>query len=328
MSKPLFITLLLAAMLLMVGACTGSRHDREVAERRAAQEGGTHFLREAGINPDSMIIEGQFVLPDDENWEDVHNRWLTIDQITNLGLDQLCEADTSMQPITIMGVYPIDKTLTAVVYHQYFGDSAPLVIVTYDGDGIPIDCLNLGTCGGVNTRYCDNGNVGVETAHLTFAERRLTVDRELQQTTAQNQVLWTASNTDSYEIDNRGYMLHQEATSALDEMDPASHNNRNLEVLGWYSIQDEQAIDAIDALLKTGVNPDEGLDMVLYLRLLRSPWTTAQWLFRHQDSPLVPLLSRTCKSTFDNETDLANALETVRDSAQHHFMQQVLKKNK
>lgn len=327
MRKPLFITLMLAAMLLMAWACTGNSHDREVAARRAAQEGGTHFLREAGINPDSMIIEGQFALPLGQNWETDHNRWLNISQITALGLDQLCDADTSMQPISIMGVYPVDKTITAVVFHQYLGDSAPLVIITYDGDGIPIDCLDLGTCGGLNVRYASIGQSGAEQAQLTFADRRLTVGRTLQSITVQGETLWTSTGTDTYEFDNRGYIMHREGSADLGEMDADQQASRQLEALEWFSIQDEQALDAIAAQLATGCDPSQGLDEVLYQRLLRSPWTTAQWLFRHQDSPLVPLLSRTCKTTLDNETDLANALETVRDSAQHRFMQQVLKKN-
>ena len=314
-------------LLLALSACTGGSSDRETAARRAAQEDSTRFLREIGFNPDTMLIKGTFTAPEEEDFETTHNRWLTMEQITALGLDQLCDADTSMSPIAIMGVYPVEKQLTAVLFQQYLGDSAPLRLLTFNGDGIPVDCLNLGTCSGVNTRYYDQQRqaVGVETAQLTFAGRQLTVSRELQLLTPQHDVLWTAAGTDTYELDQRGYVMHRQGTASLDEMDDGNRIQRTLEALDWYSKQDEQAMDAMHSWLTANNDTDKGFDMMLFMRLCYSPWTTAHWLYTHQDSPLLPVLSKTVAQIPDSHAQVATALEAMRDSAQNQFLSKVLK---
>ena len=318
------LTLTLCILVLTLAACTGSRHDREVAARRAAQDGGTHFLREAGINPDTMMIPSDYAPPHDDNWATQHNRWLTIDQITTLGLDQLCDADTATQPIALMSVYPVDKEITAVMLRQQRGHSATWLLLTYNAAGTPIDRLNLGTCAGANERYTSPGHTALEQAHLTAAGRQLTVARELRQQSEQGHATWTATGSDTYEVDQRGHIMHRDANAALDEMDDGGRTSRLVEALTWYSIQDEQALDAIERLLTTTPTAPDSLGQALYQRLLASPWTTAHWLHLHQDSPLVPLLVRTARHTPASSQPIATALQSVPDTAQRRFLQHLL----
>lgn len=311
---------------MALSACTSGSHDRTEAARRTAQEDGTLFLREAGINPDSMIIHNEFDLPESENWETTHNRWLGMEQITALGLDELCDADTSLQPIAIIGVYPLEEQVTLVLFHQYLGDSAPLHLLTYDGSGQAIDHLNLGTCAGLNTRYTSFGARGVELAHLSFAGRLLTVSRELHLVTIQDKELWAATGTDTYEVDQRGHIMHREARAALDDMDDDSRSTRQLEALTWYSIQDEQAMDAFEAHLKAGNDPANGLELTLYVRLLAAPQSTAHWLHRHQDSPLVPVLAQWTRELrqIENDQPLLDVLKAINNPDERQFMHRVL----
>lgn len=313
--------------LLVLTACTGrgnnDGNDRTHQPKHAHE---LRFLRDLGINPDSLLAGDRWVMPEGDNWETTHNRWLNMTQITSLGLDQLCDADTSMSPITLQAVYPIDERLTLLILHQYLGDSAPVRVVTYDGDGIATDYLSLGTCQGVNTIYWNDGKhaAAVETASITFAGRNMTVERQLQMRSAQRDVLWTATGSDSYEIDSRGYVLHRDAKSDLSEMTDDMRAHRLLEAAGWYSIQDEQAMDALSSCAGDPGTAASTLGIAVWQRLLSSPWTTAHWLYTHQDSPLVPMLARESKSVVDGNDLKRHTLEAVHDPDQKSFMKKIL----
>ncbi|MBR1804199.1 MAG: hypothetical protein IJ775_04760 [Muribaculaceae bacterium] len=315
------------SLIFALVACTGSGNsdgDNRNHQPKRAHE--LRFMREVGVNPDSMLVTDSWTLPEGDDWETEHHRWLNMNQITTLGLDQLCDADTSMSPITLQAVYPIDEHLTMLILHQYLGDSAPVRIVTYDGDGIPMDHLSLGTCQGVNTIYWNDGKhaAAAETATLAFAGRNITVERQLQMRTAQGDVLWTATGSDTYEIDNRGYILHREAKSDLSEMTDEFRTRRAQEAAGWYSIQDEQAMDALSACANGPETETSTLGIALWQRLLASPWTTAHWLYTHQDSPLVPQLAKESKSVVDNDDLKLHTLEAVHDPDQKAFLKKIL----
>ena len=85
-------------------------------------------------------------------------------------------------------------------------------------------------------------------------------------------------------------------------------------------------MDAIEAHLKAGNDLAGGLDLTLWLRLLAAPQSTSSWLYRHQDSPLVPILARWAREQRDTGGDqpLTDALAAIPDTQQRQFMQQVL----
>ena len=318
--KKLYI---LGIITLMLTACTGSGSSdgNNTASRQPKRAHELRFLRDLGINPDSMIIDDRWVMPEGEDWETDHNRWLNMDKIQSLGLDQLCDADTANSPIALISVWPIDEHYTMLILHQYLGDSAPLHLVTYDGDGIAMDHLNLGACVGLNLRYWDESQkaAGVETSYISFNDRMMTVERELNLTDHSNKSLWSAKNTDTYEIDQRGYIMHREATPLFDNVPAHDRNRRKIEAASWYSIQDEQAMDAMSNCLIDC--PEQLTGMDVFQRLYASPWTTAHWLYKHQDSKLIPLLSQEMK-TFDNEL-INTVLESIHDADQKKFIEQL-----
>ena len=246
-------TVFILSMILLLTACTGSGSSdtNSTASRQPKRAHELRFLRDLGINPDSMFIDDRWVMPEGEDWETDHNRWLDMERISSLGLDQLCDADTANSPIALISVRPIDDHYTMLILHQYLGDSAPIHIVTYDGDGIAMDHLNLGSCIGLNLRYWDEGQqaAGVETSYLSFNDRMMTVERELNLTDRGNKSLWTAKNSDTYEIDKRGYIMHREASKQLDQIPANDRSRRMIEAATWYSIQDEQAMDAMSDCL-------------------------------------------------------------------------------
>lgn len=317
-------TLIFISIIIALTACTGSsKGDSDSrASRQPKHAHELRFLRDMGINPDSMIIDDRWVMPHGDDWETRHNRWLDMKKIQALGLDQLCDADTDNSPITIVSVWPADEHYTMIIFHQYLGDSAPIHLVTYDGDGIPMDHLNLGTAAGPNLRYWDKAqkSPAVETCNITFNGRMMTVERNLSLTTQQGKTLWQASNTDSYEIDNRGYIMHREGSAQLDGLPDQMRPTRQLEATLWYSIQDEQAMDALSKCLDDCPGQVTGTDV--FQRLYVSPWTTAHWLYVHQDSPLVPLLAQGMKE-LDKEV-IDRTLEPVRDPDQNAFLKKLL----
>ena len=134
-----------------------------------------------------------------------------------------------------------------------------------------------------------------------------------------NKSLWMAKNTDTYEIDQRGYIMHREATPLLDKMPANDRNRRKIEAASWYSIQDEQAMNAMSDCLIDCSDQISGMDV--FQRLYASPWTTAHWLYTHQDSKLIPLLSQEMK-TFDNEL-INTVLESIHDADQKKFIEQL-----
>lgn len=316
--------LILISIIIALTACTGSGNgDNNKASRQPKHAHELRFLRDMGINPDSMIIDDRWVMPHGEDWETLHNRWLDMKKIQTLGLDQLCDADTENSPITIISVWPADENYTMIIFHQYLGDSAPIHLITYDGDGIPMDHLNLGTATGLNLRYWDEAqkSPGVETSNITFNGRMMTVERTLSLSNKQGKELWKVNNTDTYEIDNRGYILHREQTEQLEQMSKEEQAKRRIEATQWFSLQDEQAMDAMS---DCNINcPGKVTGMDVFQRLYFSPWTTAHWLYTHQDSPLVPLLAKEIK-TFDSEV-VDRVLVRISDADNKRFIQQLTK---
>ena len=312
------------SVALAITACTGSGGDNGAhGSKQPKREHELRFLRDVGINPDSMLVTDSWSLSEDENWETEHNRWLTIELIQKLALDQLFDADTAMSPVTLMAVKPIDKHYTMLILHQYLGDSAPIRLVTYDGDGMAMDYVTLGTLGGVNTQYwqADRQAMGVETGKITFDDRLMTVDRQLQLCTHQHDVLWTATNSDTYEIDNRGYILHRESRADPAEMSDEFRGVRQLEASSWYSIQDEQAMDALTAC-QVAYPSNNMLGMATYQRLYVSPWTTAHWFYTHQDSPLIPVLASETK-TIERE-NFNHIFDAIHETDQLAFIKKIL----
>ena len=315
------------SIIFMLTACTGSNSNdsNNSASRQPKRAHELRFLRDLGINPDSMLVDDRWVMPDDEDWETKHNRWLDMNRIQSLGLDQLCDADTDNSPITIIAVHPVDENYTMLIFHQYLGDSAPFHLVTYDGDGVPMDHLDLGPFTGANLRYWNEEKkaIGVEKGDITFNDRMMTVNRELKLIPhGTDNALWKGTNADIYEIDNKGYIMHRDATAQLDQMDESMRSQRRLEAAGWYSLQDEQAMDALSACFAENPSVSNFMGMTLFLRLNSSPWTTAHWLYTHQDSPLIPALAKEMKE-MDREM-VTKVLEPVRDADQHAFMEKLI----
>lgn len=312
----------LIGIIIALTACTGSSGDRaHHGSKQPKREHELRFMREMGINPDSMLVEQSWTMPEDEDWETVHNRRLNIEKIQSLGLDLLFDADTAMAPVAIMAVKPIDDAHTIIIFHQYLDDTQPVHMVTYDADGIPTDHLNLGTLHAPNLQYTDKSSgktPAMETATVTFADRLMTVARELSLTDGNDNTLWTASNTDTYEIDKRGYIIHRDGNAQTDQMPTQLQSTRALEATCWFSLQDEQAMDALVTFNNQYTENTSGISMALFMRLYSAPWSTSHWLYTHQDSPLVPILAKKIKAT-DKEV-IDRVTDKIHDPAQRNFI--------
>lgn len=288
------VIVLVMAIGAVATSCRNSSDDKNGNKKRLGSEYELRFLRDIGINPDTLlldeVVEYKSLLQERDR---KGATWLSMEQISALRLDELCEADTANSPVRMMAALPVDKHITLLMFQIYYGDQAPVIFATYNSDGVPVDVLSVGTLTGVNTAYDDAAQqaIGHEEATITFnGKGHFMIDRTLQFVAQGQQPLWSISNVDVYQVDTRGYILHLEGQSGGDEPEMFAEQRR-LEALSWYSLQDEGMIAALaqmeGALTK---NADEQVENLLADRFEKSHWTILPWLKEHPDSRLMTLL--------------------------------------
>ena len=294
--------LALVAMTLLLSC--GKGKDGHGKRRATSQE--LRFLRETGINPDTLLLQDMVNYVDLLRERDQHGAtWLSAEQLVDLGLDQLIDADSTTM-VRLMGVRPMGDRITLLLTQiSQDGELNKVLLTTYNADGRPIDMIYAGMFTGRNAAYATSGGAGaMEDALLTFATANFTIERTLVMQPDGAAPLWNISNVDTYQVDSRGHMLHVDGQCTGDAPQPTT-TLRRLEALSWRSIQDTTFVAALVELEpQLAAGHDALLGTMLSHRFRHSPWTLTPWVKAHGDAPLARRLKDVArKQGFEKDLD-------------------------
>lgn len=327
------ILITMVAVVVMLTACTGGngRQQEAASTGDLSQYKRTlQFLTDLGISPDTLM------LPDCVNFpvfSDTtrHSHCLTADEAVTLGMKQLCGVDADGTPAVLLGVDTISEQVTMLLYQVYYGDKSPVVLVTYDADGVVMDMVNAGTWAGVNTLYAnqhgDAMDLGVDSAAMSLEDNgEFTVDHYLtmvQRPTSggEPRQLWQYYKKAFYRVDPVvGLFEEYDSEVRLPEVTNDDVVRRELEMLSWAPLQDEEVMARYDAFAQRHASELSGQSFLstlyafaLFDRLDHAPWSMLAWLYEHQDSRVHRLFVDAVKEHQLEPDRLGKAVDTVRD---------------
>lgn len=281
------------------------------------------FLTDMDISPDTLMMPQQVNYPVFADTTS-HAHWLTANEATTLGLQQLCGVDADNTPAQLMGVWSVSKDITLLMFQIYYGDHSPVVLATYDTDGVIMDMMNVGTWAGVNTAYTDEARIGVDSAMMRIGDLgRFELDRTLTMVeVATNDAMWAYESHSKYQIDPGVGTI---TLLGCENNKPQENNEhiaiRELEEITWAPLQDEQVMAQYDAFAGSYADKlrDGGLlrtrfDFALFDRLDHAPWSMLLWLYEHPESSAHKLF---IAAVWEHQLDskrLSHAVSTIHDA--------------
>lgn len=320
-------------MFAMV-AC-GNQAGRQVTEGQVGNDlqlykRTLHYLTDMGISPDTLMLPECVNYPVFSDTVS-HSHWLTADEAVTLGMKQLCGVDADGTPAVLLGVDIISDQVTMLLYQVYYGDKSPVVLVTYDTDGVVMDMLPAGTWAGVNTLYAnehgDAMDLGVDSAvmslkdngefivdhYLTMVQRPTGGGNSMQQ--------WQYNKKSSYRVDPVvGLFEEYDSEVRLPEVTNDDVVRRELEMLSWAPLQDEEVMARYDAFAQRHATELSGQSFLstlyafaLFDRLDLAPWSMLEWLYEHQDSRVYSLFIDAVNEHQLDQDRLLKAVKTVQD---------------
>ncbi len=297
--------LALLAMAACVGGNGGGRENAAVGQL-AQYKRTLQFLTDMGISPDTLLMSECINFPIFRDTVS-HSHWLTAEEAETLGMKRLCGVDADGTPAILLGVDTISDQVTLLLYQVYYGDKSPVVLITYDTDGIVMDMLDAGTWAGVNTLYAnehDNAmDLGVDSAEMWLEDNgKFTVEHFLtmvQRPThgGETKQLWRHYTKYFYQVDPvTGIIKEYDMEYALPNVNNDDIVRRHLEMLSWKPVSDENAMSGYEyfAEYNEAALSQQSLLSTLYAfslfeRLDLAPWPMLEWLYEHQDSRVYRL---------------------------------------
>ena len=321
--------LVLMAMVACAGG-QGGRQDAATTDQLSQYKRTLQFLTDMGINPDTLLLPECVNYPVFSDTTS-HSHWLTADEAVTLGMKQLCGVDADGTPAILLGVRPLSVHITLVLYQVYYGDKSPVVIATYDADGVIMDLMNAGTCAGVNTLYAnqdgDAMQLGVDSAVISLKDDgELAIDHTLtmvQQpaTGGEAKQLWKHLAKFAYQVDTTTGVIKQ-TDSQVTPPEVINDNVvlRQLEMISWAPIQDEEVMAQYDQFAQQHAAALSGQSLLstlyafaLFDRLDHAPWSMLEWLYLHPDSRVHKLfIAAVWEHQLDNDR-LAQAVKTIQE---------------
>lgn len=327
-----FLSLCLT-MFAMV-AC-GSQGGRQATEGQVSNDLQQYkrtlqFLTDMGISPDTLMMPECINYPVFSDTVS-HSHWLTADEAVTLGMKQLCGVDADGTPAILLGVDTISDQVSLLLYQVYYGDKSPVVLVTYDADGVVMDMINAGTWAGVNTLYAnEHGNamdLGVDSAVMSLKDNgEFVVDHYLtmvQRPTSggEPRQLWQYYKKSCYRVDPVvGLFEEYDSEVRLPEATNDDVVRRELEMISWTPLQDEEVMAQYDAFAQRHASELSGQSFLstlyafaLFDRLELAPWSMLEWLYEHQESRVYQLFVNAVKEHQVDQDRLLKAVKTVQD---------------
>lgn len=326
-----FLSLCLTMFAIMACGSQGGRvTEGQVSNDMQQYKRTLQYLTDLGISPDTLMLPECVNFPVFSDTTS-HSHWLTADEAVTLGMKQLCGVDADGTPAILLGVDTISDQITLLLYQVYYGDKSPVVLVTYDADGVVMDMVNAGTWAGVNTLYAnqhgDAMDLGVDSAAMWLEDNgEFTVDHYLtmvQRPTSGGEVrqLWQYYIRSFYRVDP--------VTGIVNEYDrevlfPKVRNDdvvrRELEMISWAPLQDEEVMAQYDAFAQSHAAELSGQSLLstlyafaLFNRLDLAPWSMLEWLYEHPDSRVYKLFVDAVKEHQLEKDRLAGAIKTVQE---------------
>lgn len=330
----------LCVTLLAGAACSPGTTDRQAQctgelepYRRTLQ-----FLTDMGIAPDTLMMPDFIMFPEFRDTTS-HSHWVTADEAELLGLRRLCGVNGRDTTALLLGIDTISHNITLLLYQLYYADTSPVVLVTYDTDGIVVDMLNAGTWAGVNNLYAhqqgDTIDQGVEWAAMALEdegeisiEHHLTMERRTAGVALQQ--LWRHYCRYYYNVDSvTGSigvydMEYAPAVGASDD-DQAM---RSLEMLAWAPVSDDKAIESYDnfatdnaGLLARRPKLSQRYTAALLRRFDIAPQAMLQWLYEHPESRAHQYFIAAIARHRPDAHRMACALNSLTDPAAKRYWQ-------
>lgn len=308
----------MALLAVACGTTTGKNGDEVGSTVPDSLRRTLLFITDLGINPDTLMMPECINYPVFADTVS-HSHWLTADEAVTLGVQVLCGVDADGTPAQLMGIHPVSQDVTLLMFQVYYGDHSPVVLATYDKDGVIVDLMNAGMWAEVNTRYDGlRMSGGVDSTVMKLGSGgKFVLDRTLTQVDHffdGAEFFGTHHATYDYQINPvTGIITLLKRTIDKSDVAPEFAQQRQLEEITWSPIQDEEVMARFEALAQTNAIPNNYLDIELLLRLDFTPWSVLRWLYEHPDSRVKQLLMDAVKENQVDADRLKHAIGTVDD---------------
>lgn len=317
-TKILLFSCVMALLAVACGTTTGKNGDEVGSTVPDSLRHSLQFITDLGINPDTLMMPECINYPVFADTVS-HSHWLTADEAVTLGMQVLCGVDADGTPAQLMGIHPVSQEVTLLMFQVYYGDHSPVVLATYDKDGVIVDLMNAGTWAGVNTRYERlMVSIGVDSTVMKLGSGgKFVLDRmltEVEPVHDGSMIFGIHHTTFDYQIDPvTGIITLLGRTVDKADVIPEFAQQRQLEEITWSPIQDEEVMARFEALAQANAIPNNYLDIELLLRLDFTPWSVLRWLYEHPDSRVKQLLMDAVKENQVDADRLKHAISTVDD---------------
>ena len=134
----------MALLAVACGTTTGKNGDEVGSTVPDSLRRTLQFITDLGINPDTLMMPECINYPVFADTV-LHSHWLTADEAVTLGMQVLCGVDADGTPAQLMGIHPVSQEVTLLMFQVYYGDHSPVVLATYDKDGVIVDLMNAGS---------------------------------------------------------------------------------------------------------------------------------------------------------------------------------------
>ena len=317
-TKILLFSCVMALLAVACGTTTGKNGDEVGSTVPDSLRRTLQFITDLGINPDTLMMPECINYPVFADTVS-HSHWLTADEAVTLGMQVLCGVDADGTPAQLMGIHPVSQEVTLLMFQVYYGDHSPVVLATYDKDGVIVDLMNAGMWAEVNTRYDGlRMSGGVDSTVMKLGSGgKFVLDRTLTQVDHffdGAEIFGTHHATYDYQINPvTGIITLLKRTIDKADVAPEFAQQRQLEEITWSPMQDEEVMARFEALAQTNAIPNNYLDIELLLRLDFTPWSVLRWLYEHPSSRVKQLLMDAVKENQVDADRLKHAISTVDD---------------
>lgn len=317
-TKILLFSCVMALLAVACGTTTGKNGDEVGSTVPDSLRRTLQFITDLGINPDTLMMPECINYPAFADTV-LHSHWLTADEAVTLGMQVLCGVDADGTPAQLMCIHPVSQEVTLLMFQVYYGDHSPVVLATYDKDGVIVDLMNAGMWAEVNTRYDGlRMSGGVDSTVMKLGSGgKFVLDRTLTQVDHffdGAEIFGTHHATYDYQINPvTGIITLLKRTVDKADVAPEFAQQRQLEEITWSPIQDEEVMARFEALAQANAIPNNYLDIELLLRLDFTPWSVLRWLYEHPSSRVKQLLMDAVKENQVDADRLKHAISTVDD---------------
>ena len=267
----------MALLAVACGTTTGKNGDEVGSTVPDSLRRTLQFITDLGINPDTLMMPECINYPVFADTV-LHSHWLTADEAVTLGMQVLCGVDADGTPAQLMCIHPVSQEVTLLMFQVYYGDHSPVVLATYDKDGVIVDLMNAGMWAEVNTRYDGlRMSGGVDSTVMKLGSGgKFVLDRTLTQVDHffdGAEIFGTHHATYDYQINPvTGIITLLGRTVDKADVAPEFAQQRQLEEITWSPMQDEEVMARFEALAQANAIPNNYLDIELLLRLDFTPW--------------------------------------------------------